>query len=384
MPIVLLLGFLSRIDRAREAAQHDYMVNDATISVELLSPVPREPARVEPPTASMGMAEAAEAPPAEENPTVGSEELGTEPSLMDDEGEEAAEPEASLGELAGEPNVTLLLWLAPMREQKLAPTLRRMLGCGKLGASLRRAEVDAFDDIEAGIFSASRLDDPRQYTAALSHHLPPARLQKALSRLTWPGGRWLDEDAVRARAAGATRVVFRRGANLVLVTPEPVWKKVKESSRPMRLPSSTGRALSLTLREPSMALARLGLDVPASLSRMRLEVFPQPTGDIELRLRFEDRDEAEARANAPRIAAEIDDALRQFRQVAALSKLFAPLVGGDVDVPLPRFDFAVEGSAILSRARLHEAQVAALLAKLAPLVCETGRAGEVITGSRHP
>lgn len=384
LPIVLVIGLLSRIDRAKEAAQYDYQANDATISVELFSPLPSQSRAGD---EALETAQAAMVPSGSEG---AGHDLVNEAAIdigeisEAGEGEEAEEKEASLGEIEGEPNVMLSLWLGEMRDEKLAPTLRKLLACGKLGAALRRAQVEALDDLEAAVFAGPRLDDPRQYTAVLSHRLPRARLQMALSKLTWPRGKWLDEDAVRVRAAGATRVVFRRGEHLVLATPEPVWEKLKGSSRAMSLQSSRGRALSLMLREPTMALLRLGLKVPDTLSRMRLDIYPRAGGDIEIALRFDDRDEATARENAPKISAEIDGALRELRQAATLSRLFAPFTGRDFAFVPPRLHFAAEGSAILGRGKLSEAQVLTMLDKLSPFVCETGGVVDPARGRLPP
>lgn len=376
MPIVLLIGFLSRIDRVKEAAKQDYQANEVTVSVELLPASPRQPSPQASNEAAAQAAELASLPRGEgEELADGTgaeakeEEAAVEPSL------EASDEDGSLGTLEGEANVTLSLWMSTLRQHELAVALRSMLGCGKLGSTLKRAQVDAFDDLEAAVFAGPRLDDPTQYTAALSHRLPEARLRKAFARLTWPEGRWLDESAVRIRAAGARRVVFERGPKLVLATPEPVFQKLRASSRKMAIPSSNGRAFSLSLREPSMALARIGLDLPSTLTRMRLDAHARPNGGVELRIRFEDRDEATARENAPKLAAEVDVAIRQLRQVGALSKMLAPILGtrNAMDFEIPRFRFTVEGASIVGMASIDAAQASSILSKLTPFVCETDR-----------
>lgn len=383
MPIVLAFGLLSRMERAREAASQDYLQNAPTIAVELLTEFPSVSSR--PPTSSPPQTMEPMPPDA---PRSGGEVPGSdalaEGGPEDGEGEatelatpsEEAGEEESLGTLEGEANVTMNLWMAPMREHALAPRLRTMLDCGKLGATLRRARLDAFSDVDAAVFAGPRLDDPAQYTAALSHHLAPLRLRTSLAYLTRPHGLWLDESSVRIHAAGATRIVYERGPSLVLATPESVWRKLKESERPMRMPIAKGRALSLTVREPAMAFRRLGLDLPASLTKMRLDAYPERGGGVDLRLRLEDRDEAAARQDREKIAKEIELALSELRQVTALSRVFASVLGTpSLDVELPRFRFTTEGSAVVAVARMNANQVDAMLAQLEPLVCEEGRGG---------
>lgn len=376
MPIVLVFGLMTRMERAQEAAKQDYQTTEATISVELLPAPPPSPPRIEPTASKSAPSRAAPQPTdVPEEPTVGGE---PQPAETDPGGEvpvQAAEPDALPGELEGEANVTLDLWFSTMREHELAPLLRGLLRCGKLGATLRRAELDALNDLDAAVFAGPRLDDPAAYTAALSHRLSPSRVKRSLSKLTWPRGKWLDESAVRIQAAGATRVVFERSASLVLAAPEPLWQKLRTTSRTMAMPSSNGRAFSLMLRDPAMPLGRIGLDVPKTIARMRLDAYAQTNGNVELRLRFDDQDEAAARENAPRLAAEIESALGQLRQVGSLSKVLAPLLGArsDLDFALPRMRFVARGKSIEAMATMPPADVEKILAKLTPFLCETGQ-----------
>ena len=377
LPIALVIGLFWRWERAAEAMKTDYVANEATIAVDLLEPSAPTP----PPPPQM--------PAPANTPTVEivddartDSELGPDDAAEVHEIVEAAqaepsfaanEAEGSLGTLEDEANVTLSLWMSNMRGHELSPLLASMLACGKLGATLRRVDIDPLRDVESAVFAGPRLNDPSQYTAALSHRLPQPRLKRALARLTWPHGRWLDESAVRVRAAGATRVVFQRGEQLVLATPERVWEKLRASSRAVRLPPSRGRVFSLGLREPSMALARLGLDLPESLVRMRLDAYALADGQVEMRFRFEDRDEADAQAHRNAIAREVELASQQLHQAGKVAGLLRPLgaVPLDLDLNPPRFRFASEGKTIVAVTSLTSEDARSLLRQLVPLVCET-------------
>lgn len=372
LPIALVIGLYFRLERAEQASKTDYVVNEATIAVDLLERQSPSPA-----IQAMAPTPALDAP----NDVPSGIELG--PSRDDAHRDEiveaqsaepsfdAIEEEGTLGTLEDEANVSLSLWMANMRGHELSPLLSSMLACGKLGATLRRVAIDPFEDIDTAVLAAPRLNDPTQYTAVFSHKIPTGRLQLALARLTWPNGRWLDEDSVRVRAGGAMRVVFRRGEHLVLATPERVWKMMRTSSRPVRLPPSRGRVFSLGLREPAMALARLGLDLPPSLLRMRFDAYPLADGQVELRLRFEARDEAEAQAQHMAIAREIELARQQLRQAGKLASLLRPLgVALDGKLDPPRFRFDREGKSIVGVATLDFEHAQTLLRQLAPVVCE--------------
>lgn len=375
LPIALVLSLYWRWERAEEAKKVDYLVNEATIAVDLLEPP--KPSPEESLSAKSTAIEVfddarngSELGPDRQNAPMG--ELG-ESSSIEELSFDQSEAEGSLGTLEDEANVTLSLWMSEMRNHELSPKLASMLACGKLGATLRRVGIDALDDIESAVFAGPRLNDPTQYTAALSHKVSEPRLKRAFARLTWPHGRWLDDSSVRIRAAGATRVLFRRGEHLVMATPERVWEKLRTSSRTVRLPPSRGRAFSLGLREPSMALARLGLDLPETLVRMRLDAYALTGGQVEVRLRFEDRDEVQAQAHRHQIARELELASQQLRQLGKLAALFGPFGTAAVDpkLNLPRFRFGVESKTIVAVARISEADVRRLLDQLVPLVCES-------------
>lgn len=381
LPIALVIGLYFRLERAEQAVKTDYVVNETTIAVDLW----------EKPALAAASEAIAPTPPL---PAPVDESSGTElgPHRDDVQREEvlearaseasfeAIEEEGSLGTLEDETNVSLSVWTTEMRRHELAPLLSSMLACGKLGKTLRRVAIDPFDDIESAVFAGPRLNDATQYTAAFSHRIPDQRLQRALARLTWPHGRWLDESSVRVRAAGAMRVVFRRGEHLVLATPERVWEKMKSSPRAVHLPPSRGRVFSLALRQPAMALARLGLDVPQALSRMRLDAFPLAEGQVELRLRFEAPDAADVQAYRSAIAREIDLATQQLRQAGKLASLLRPLGVAPLEGRLnpPRFRFDLEGKSIVGVATLDREDVQALLRMLVPVVCEA----EAVTTSR--
>lgn len=371
LPIALVLSLYWRLDRIEEAKKADYLANEATIAVDLLEP-PKVTAQ-ESVSAKSNAVEVFDDSRADAE--LGPDREDTGEVVEASAGEtsfETSEAEGSLGTLEDEANVTLSLWMATMRRHELAPALASMLACGKLGATLRRVDIDPFVDIESAVFAGPRLNDPTQYTAALSHSVPEHRLKRAFARLTWPHGRWLDDSSVRVRAAGATRVLFQRGEHLVLATPMRVWEELKTSSRGVRLPPSRGRAFSLGLREPSMALARLGLDLPETLARMRLDAYALADGRVEVRLRFEDRDESQALAHRTAIARELDLVSQQLRQVGRLAALFRPLGAAPVDpkLNLPRFRYAVEAKTIVAVATLSADDARQLLNQLVPLVCE--------------
>lgn len=122
-----------------------------------------------------------------------------------------------------------------------------------------------------------------------------------------------------------------------------------------------------------MALARLGLDLPETLVRMRLDAYALTGGQVEVRLRFEDRDEVQAQAHRHQIARELELASQQLRQLGKLAALFGPFGTAAVDpkLNLPRFRFGVESKTIVAVARISEADVRRLLDQLVPLVCES-------------
>lgn len=374
MPIVLLMSLMWRIDRAKEAADIDYRNTEATIAVDLLSPSPSLESHIE---SALPEARVDDAPGASEPFDWGERgessdsriefiEVDLEPARDD------AESDASLSIFDEEANIVLSLWISTMRQHALAPTLKTLLQCGKLGATLRRAKLEAFEDIETAVFAGPRLDDPAQYTGAFSHSLSELRLRQAFARLTSPNGRWIDDTAVRIQAAGATRIVSHREPSLVLVTPERVYRELRGSSRRMSMPGSAGRALSIKLREPSMVLRRLGLDLPDSLERIYIDAYPQKEGGVDIRIRFEDRDETAARAHLPKVSNELESAFREFHQAMRLSRFLGPWLGQGraLKIHLPRIHFRSQGSNIIGMASLGSLEAEATLSSLTPFVCE--------------
>src|SRR5262249_51350401 len=151
--------------------------------------------------------------------------------------------------------------------------------------------------------------------------------------------------------AGARRIIVEQNERLILVTPTAVWEKVRTAPRRLAMPGAAGRALSLTLKEPAVPLARLGLRLPETIERLRLEIRAPSGGPTDVEIRFEDRDEARAAEDLDQIAGELRGAALELNQVTALAGAFSSLLGlpHDLDIQVPALEFSRDGKSIVAK-----------------------------------
>jgi hypothetical protein len=383
-PLMRVFGFFSTLIDLRNAERYEYDAGAVTISVELAEPPTPKPSRDnvravtmetpgEPPASDpVKLPRAHESPPPEPDKTAAqpAAEASAKPAHKGPK-----EPPGISGEISkslqGKPNVTLSVWPSSIRSHPLGESTRPLLSCGPLGAALIRSGIDPLQDVDAVMFAGPRIQDPAKFTVAVQHTMSPQALHQAVDKLVRGRGGWIDPGAARVRIASANRVIFEHGPRLVFAAPEQGWEQIRAIKTPLSIPEGRGRALSVNLVHPALPLRKMGMRLPDSLREMHMDVYVSISGDCEVQVEFEDADEPSARRHAASINLQVRDLLWQIQRVSNLATMLSS--GPSMDIELPELQLVADERNVVGKATLTRTQAAALLARIAAMVCSPSK-----------
>jgi hypothetical protein len=213
-----------------------------------------------------------------------------------------------LGKLVnGKANVSLVLWFATMREHRLGPLVSGMLACNPQWRDFLGDRVDPLRDLDGLMMFGPRMADSSKVTVLAQSRMSEAKVREILSFLAMrsqggPIEAGPGMTAVRFEADRAPRVAFTHPRNMIIITPPEGFEQLRRHREPLSLPKGRGQALSLTMVTPARPLRALRVQLPESLTEMRVSIFTSDDGGVDVDVEFDDADPAAAEVHAGQIS----------------------------------------------------------------------------------
>jgi hypothetical protein len=279
--------------------------------------------------------------------------------------------------VVGKPNVSFALWMPDVRAHPLGGAVGEVFACNPEWKPFLKQGIKPIEDLEGVMMVGPQLSNSARFTIAVQHNLGEEKMASLIEDLVkkgGKGGRWLEEGVGRVILQRRERVIFSHPRDMVFVAPPDAWRDIRSLSEPLSLPASKGRALSLTLRSPAKPLRKLGVQLPERLAEIRLDVFANKDGSVDLQIEMDDDSEASATADAPAINRTLGSFFSDLSQLAQTVTSLAPsdLTGdelGEVRITLPTPDFTPVGKRLTATSRLTSAQSGKLLGLLSRVMC---------------
>jgi hypothetical protein len=226
--------------------------------------------------------------------------------------------------------------------------------------------VSPVRDFERMFLLGPSFVDSSGLVMAIDHRVGQDKMRVAVNDLVKKRGRWLTGTKVPVAvtyADNAERVILLSSARSVMVIPPHLQAQALQQGE-THIPKAKGEeAMVASVSNPSKALRRFGIEVPASLKLAKLRVTPLSKGEVLLELDAQDESEAAARQTAVELTRTINATLDMISGVSDLLGRFgfgALAAGAD----LPRVKLRADGKWVRSSQVLTEAQVAFILDRL--------------------
>ncbi len=201
---------------------------------------------------------------------------------------------------------------------------------------------------------------------AIDHRVGQEKMRGAVNELVKKRGRWLTGTKIPVAvtyADHADRVVLLSSAHSVMVIPPHLQDQALKQGE-THIPQAKGEeAVVASVTNPSKALRRFGVEVPASLKLAKLRVTPLAKGEVLLELDAQDESETAAKQTAVELTRSINATLDVIGGVSDLLGRFgfgALAAGAD----FPRVKLRADGKWVRASQVLTEAQVAFILDRL--------------------
>ncbi len=173
------------------------------------------------------------------------------------------------------------------------------------------------------------------------------------------------------------RVMFTHADSMLFVAPTDGWRKIYDLPDPISLPASKGRVVNLTLQKPAKMLRRFGVELPSSLTELRLDLYANRDGSVDAQLDLIDSSEQVAAAHAPELNKSLGQLVSDLTQVASSAASLAPAeLAGSLDardLRLPSPEVTAVGPRLTTTLRLTAAQTGKLLGSSPASPCKKKR-----------
>jgi len=209
-----------------------------------------------------------------------------------------------------------------------------------------------------------------QLFIALQYNTARRNVHRAIDNLVKRGGRWLADAPVPAALAvadRAERLFVMPPSKMVFVAPPALRNQVFKLGG-TNLPNGRGdEALVATIKNPKKSLYFLRVNIPESISDVRIRVTPLPKGAVGLELTAKAPDAATAQSTSRRIEGELNAQLELLSGVSDLLGRFGfgALTRG---MAMPRVRLRPNGNLITSSVKLDAAQVNFILDRVENLL----------------
>jgi hypothetical protein len=292
-------------------------------------------------------------------------------------------------ELAGKPNVSIALWFSSFRDHPLGSSVNELLACDGQWNAFFKQGVDPLRDFDGALLVGPSVRDPTKMTAAVRHHLPTERVRSVMGGLvdkSGGNGHWLRKDAVSVKVGRVGRVLFPHSPDVFFVTPPHGWEALHDVSEPLSVPAADGRSMSLVLRRPASSVARFGLNLPARIEELRLEVFANADQSIDVKLELEDSSEATARADVRKVSDQLHDFFADLWATTEAVKTLTGFGSGDGTRPesAPDLSLVADQKVLTGMVHFSPAQAKTTLELLSSLACRKPKPGPPPAASGNP
>jgi hypothetical protein len=275
--------------------------------------------------------------------------------------------------LVGKPNVTVALWMPPIRAHALGGAVGELLACSPDWRPFLQQGIKPLDDIEGFMAVGPQISNSARMTVAVQHRLTEQQVHGAIDALvarSGRGGKWLNEVAARILVQRRDRVIFPHPRDMIFVSPPDAWESIHALKDPVSLPPPRGRSVAVTLLKPSRPLRKLGLRLPDRLVELHLDVFANQDGSVDLRIDFDDESEASAAADVGPVGKVLEQFFSDLSQVAqTVTSLGPEAVAAQGPLTLPKPDFAAVGKRLTATIRVLPSQSGKLMGILSRVIC---------------
>jgi hypothetical protein len=277
------------------------------------------------------------------------------------------------------PGITLGLWLSSLREQELGKELARIATCDREWRVFSEQGVDLLKDFDGVLIVGPSLNQPQEMTAAVRHSLPAERVHAVIDGLVQKSGktgRWLKPNVATARLGKMQRMLLPHQDDLFFLAPMKGWEALDSLAQPMSVPKSEGRLASLVVSQPNRVLDRLGIELPARISSLRLEVFVDPDESGNLRLELEEPTESAALADVKKVSRQLSEFFSDaWMLTSTLSKVTGASATSNGPELAPRLELTADGTTLTGDLRLSPGQTRTTVNLVAQMLCRNKKAG---------
>lgn len=226
--------------------------------------------------------------------------------------------------------------------------------------------VNPVRDFERMFLLGPSFVDSSGLVMAIDHRVSQDKMRAAVNELVKKRGQWLTGTKFPVAvtyADRAERVVLLSSPTSVMVVPPHLQEQAVKQGE-THIPKAKGEeAVVASVSNPSKALRRFGLEVPASLQLAKLRVTPLSQGGVLLELDAQDESEAAARQTAVALTRSINATLDMISGVSDLLGRFG-FGGLAAGADLPRVTLRSGGKWVRASQVLSEAQVKFILDRL--------------------
>lgn len=278
--------------------------------------------------------------------------------------------------VVGKPNVTLAVWFSALRGGPAEPLVAPLFACNAEWRWFGERGVVPLRDLDGVMMTGPQLSDSSKLTVAVQHRLKSSEVQTVVQSLvsaSGPRGAFLEDDVARIVFQRKDRVVFPHEKNMVFVAPPSGWEPIRAMQGPLSLPPADGRALSITLQNPSRPLKKFGLRMPERLTEMKLDVFANPDGGSDVQIDFEAPSAEIAAADTK----QVNEVFAQsIADMTALAKVAPSGLGTDAKAALsfPKPSFDAVDKRITATVHFAPNESQGLMGLVSKLVCHKKRA----------
>lgn len=217
-----------------------------------------------------------------------------------------------------------------------------------------------------------------QLVIAMEYNTKREKIVGAVDALVKRDGQWLDGVPVPVARAVADRAerVFVVGEKPVIWIVPPKLQEQALKLRSRRIPRSKGpEAMVANIREPSVSLARLDLDIPKSVHDVKLRLTPLPEGQVKIELSALDESAEAAERTVRAMNPRLNTAMVVFRAFIAARNIFT--IGHRESLELAPFELHARAKEIWASYVLSKVQADFILDFIemqVPLAAEPGAA----------
>lgn len=274
--------------------------------------------------------------------------------------------------VVGKPDASLVMWFSAWREHQTKTALEGLFACNGLWKPFLRVGLEPLSNLDGIMMTTSDIADGSAATYAVQYNVDKTKVDSAVDALLEKSGTYgkrLAKDAVQLHLWRRYVVAFEHPKNMLFLTPTKGWEELYHHQGPLNLPAARGRALSFTLEDPAPALRIVGAKAPLRLKEVKVDVFANVDGSIDVGVDFEDINEEAAKEDAPILSASLRQVVFDTLQAAKVAGAAFGVSGEEIKAPA--ISFSASGNHITDTIQIPAAQTTTLMKTLGVFACTT-------------